>query len=111
MKKALNMEIGSRIRKCREALGYSRETLAEKSDLATSFISTIELGSGSFSAESLIKLCKALGTSADYILFGEKTNSDLSAIYGILSGLDPQYIPFVEQMLSAYVRSLTLTKS
>ena len=111
MKKALNMEIGSRIRKCREALGYSRETLAEKSDLATSFIRTIELGSGSFSAESLIKLCKALGTSADYILFGEKTDSDLSVIYGMLSGLDPQYIPFVEQMLSAYVRSLTLTKS
>jgi hypothetical protein len=49
-----------------------------------------------------------LGTSADYILFGEKTDSDLSVIYGMLSGLGPQYIPFVEQMLSAYVRPLPL---
>ena len=64
MKKQLNVEIGGRIRKCRETLGYSRETLAEKAELANSFIGTIELGSGSFTAESLIKLCRALGTSA-----------------------------------------------
>ncbi|CAN4043204.1 hypothetical protein BBBGCB_BBBGCB_11455, partial [Dysosmobacter welbionis] len=70
LKKQLNVEIGGRIRKTREALGYSREALAEKADLATSFIGTIELGTGSFTAESLIKLCHALGTSADYILFG-----------------------------------------
>ena len=56
MKKQLNVEIGGRIRKTREALGYSRETLAEKADLASSFIGTIELGAGSFTAETLIKL-------------------------------------------------------
>ena len=77
MKKQLNVEIGGRIRKTREALGYSRETLAEKADLASSFIGTIELGAGSFTAETLIKLCRALGTSADYILFGREEQGDL----------------------------------
>ncbi|MEQ3170136.1 helix-turn-helix transcriptional regulator [Dysosmobacter welbionis] len=109
MKKQLNVEIGGRIRKTREALGYSREALAEKADLATSFIGTIELGTGSFTAESLIKLCHALGTSADYILFGAEEQSDLSTIDAMLSGLDSKYIPYVEDLLSAYLKSLRLS--
>lgn len=110
MKKQLNVEIGGRIRRCREALGYSRETLAEKADLANSFIGTIELGTGSFTAESLIKLCKALGVSADYILFGNEQKPDLSTINAMLSGLDPAYIPYVEELLSAYMKSITHAK-
>ena len=110
MKKQLNVEIGGRIRKCREALGYSREALAEKADLASSFIGTIELGSGSFTAESLIKLCKALGISADYILFGKEQQGDLTTINAMLSGLDEEYIPYVENLLSAYINSITLEK-
>lgn len=108
MKKQLNVEIGARIRKCRETLGYSRETLAEKSELASSFLGTIELGSGSFTAESLIKLCRALGVSADYILFGIEEQGNLTAINAMLSGLSPEYIPYVEELLAAYVKSIQL---
>lgn len=36
--------IGNRIRKQREYLGYTRETLAEKIDVTTKFCSDIELG-------------------------------------------------------------------
>lgn len=109
MKKQLNVEIGARIRKCRETLGYSRETLAEKAELASSFLGTIELGSGSFTAESLIKLCRALGTSADYILFGTEKQGDLTAINAMLSGLSPEYIPYVEELLAAYMKSIQLS--
>lgn len=110
MKKQLNVEIGGRIRRCREALGYSRETLAEKADLANSFIGTIELGTGSFTAESLIKLCRALNVSADYILFGKEQQTDLSTITAMLSGLDAAYIPYVEELLRAYIKSITHVK-
>ena len=64
MKKQFNVEVGGRIRKAREALGYSREALAEKADLASSFLGTIELGTGSFTAETMSKLCNALGVSS-----------------------------------------------
>lgn len=110
MKKQLNVTIGGRVRRCREALGYSRETLAEKADLAASFIGTIELGTGSFTAETLIKLCKALGVSADYILFGTEQQSDLSTINAMLSGLDASYLPYVKELLSAYVKSIIKSK-
>ncbi len=110
LKKQCNIEIGGRIRKQREFLGYSREALAEKADLAASFLATIELGSGSFTAESLIKLCRALGISADYILFG-KEEGDLSKIYAMLSSLDPIYLPYIEQMLYSYIQSVQLSQN
>ena len=108
MKKQFNIEIGGRIRKCREALGYSRETLAEKADLARSFLGTIELGS--FTAESLVKICHALGVSADYILFGKEEHGDLSTVNAMLSGLDPEYLPYVEEMLRSYIKAITAVK-
>lgn len=111
MKKQLNIEIGSRIRKCRETLGYSRETLAEKADMATSFLGTIELGSGSFTVEYLLRLCSALGVSADYILFGCEEKTNLSSINAMLSGLDPKYLPHVEELLAAYVKSIRLSEN
>ena len=66
MKKQLNIEIGGRIRKCRENLGYSRETLAEKADLASSFLGTIELGAGSFTAESADRVYQGYGGGGFY---------------------------------------------
>ena len=43
-KKSLNIAIGSRIKLARENMGWTQEELAEKVDLSTQFISTIERG-------------------------------------------------------------------
>ena len=110
MDKEQKAAIGLRIRGCRENLGYSRDQLAEKTSLAVSFISAVELGKISFGAESLIKLCTALNVSADYILFGSKEQTDLSVITAMLSGLDPQYLPLLQDLLSAYVKTITLSQ-
>lgn len=107
-KKTLDTEIGQRIRNSREALGYSRETLSEKAELSNSFLSSIELGTGSCTAEYLKRLCRALGVSADYILFGRQEQSDLTAINAMLSGLDAKYIPHLEELLAAYIKSIQL---
>ncbi|MEF9895939.1 MAG: helix-turn-helix domain-containing protein, partial [Clostridia bacterium] len=45
MKKEINVEIGARIRKKREALGLTREQLAEKADMSVTFLAEVELGS------------------------------------------------------------------
>ena len=109
-KKTVDVEIGQRIRRSREALGYSRETLSDKAVLSNSFLSAIELGTGSCTAEYLQRLCRALGVSADYILFGMERQGDLTPIHAMLSGLDPQYLPLVKQLLSVYVQSISLSK-
>jgi len=69
-------EMGSRIRKRRELLGYTREQLAEKLDVSTKFCSDIELGIRGISIQTLAKLTDLLNLSADYILFGECTQGN-----------------------------------
>ena len=67
MKKKYDSSIGMRIREKREMLGYSREYVAEQAEMSPSFLSDVELGTKGFSASTLMKLCKVLGLSADYI--------------------------------------------
>ena len=63
-----------RIREKREMLGYSREYVAEQAEMSPSFLSDVELGIKGFSASTLMKLCKVLGLSADYILLALLTH-------------------------------------
>lgn len=51
---------GRNVRKCREALDYSQETLAEKSDLDQTYISGIECGKRNPSIKSIARIAKAL---------------------------------------------------
>ena len=57
-------EIGLRIRRQREALGYSRERLAELSEISNSFLADIERGDRGFSVALLGRLARVLGLSA-----------------------------------------------
>lgn len=103
-------EIGSRIRSQREALGYSREKLAELSEISNSFLSDIERGERGFSVALLGTISKVLGLSADYILFGREQTTDLSPITDMLSGLDERYIPELQQLLGAYLKTITIAE-
>lgn len=109
MKKNFDPAIGQRIREKREMLGFSREYVAEQAEMSPSFLADMELGVKGFSASTLIKLCKVLGLSADYILFGSECTLDYTKAAELLSGLDPKYLPYVEELLAAYVKSISLS--
>lgn len=103
-------EIGIRIRSQRETLGYSREKLAELSEISNSFLSDIERGERGFSVALLARISKVLGLSADYILFGREPAADLSPITDMLSGLDEKYIPELQELLGAYLKTITIAE-
>ena len=65
-----------RIRKAREDAGYTRETFAELLDVSVSYMAEVERGRTGISVKMLIKICKVLGLSADYVLFGETRTDD-----------------------------------
>ena len=109
MKKDFDSAIGQRIREKRESLGYSREYVAEQAEMSPSFLADVELGVKGFSASTLIKLCRTLGLSADYILFGSQSTFDFFKAAELLSGLDPKYLPLVEDLLAAYTKSIRLS--
>lgn len=60
--------LGKRVRIRRQVLELTQEGLAEKIGVSTSFIGHIERGSRKLSVETLYALCKALDTSADFLI-------------------------------------------
>ena len=103
-------EIGTRLRTQREALGYSREKLAELADISNSFLAEIERGERGFSVAYLVRLSNVLCMSADHILFGKEQAGDLSFVTNMLSGLDKKYYPQLEELLGAYLKTITVAE-
>lgn len=62
------VQLGKRVRIRRNVLGITQEELADKIGVSTSFIGHIERGSRKLSVETLYALCKALDTSADFLM-------------------------------------------
>lgn len=68
-KKPLNVEIGARVKRYREAAGLTQEEFAELVDLGDKHISSIECGAVGLSLTSLKQICTILSISADVLLF------------------------------------------
>lgn len=103
-------QMGTRIRKQRELLGYTREQLAEKLDVSTKFCSDIELGVKGISIQTLAKLTELLNLSADYILFGEciQGNSTELEMLALLSQKCPEkYRNNLITIVNAFVNSVS----
>lgn len=63
--------IGKRIRHRREAAGLSQEQLAEKLELSTNHISSMECGKSLLTTKRLLVLYDVLGGTPNYYLLGE----------------------------------------
>lgn len=81
-KKTLNIQIGARIKAARENERYTQAQLAEFIDISPQFVSDMERGVVGISFETLIKICRALHVSADWLLLG---STDLSPSLEIIT--------------------------
>ena len=88
-----------RIRKAREDAGYTRETFAELLDVSVSYMAEVERGRTGISVEMLIKICKVLGLSADYVLFGE-TRTDDELRVDRIRRIDERYLPLLDGVIT-----------
>ena len=66
-----NVEIGLRIQETRKKQNMTRENLADKAEISTKFLYEVEIGKKGLSAESVLKISRALSVSSDYLLTGE----------------------------------------
>ncbi len=106
-KNELKLLIGNRIRKQREDLGYSREKFAEKIDISPNFLADIELGSKGMSFNTLIKMCDVLHVTTDYIILGKTESTDNSKIVDMFKQVDEKYIPYAEELLKVFIKSIS----
>lgn len=89
----------TRIRSAREKLGYTREQFAEKLDVSVSYLAELERGRTGVSVKLLIKICRLLGLSSDYVLFGEDRDSDALRLDSIHQ-IDERYLPLLDKVIA-----------
>lgn len=92
-------EIGTRIMERRKKLGLTQESLAEKAEVTTQFVSYAEAGKRAMRPENLLKMSDALGVSADYLLTGEIIDKDLLLLSDKMSRLTPSQLRIVENII------------
>ncbi len=88
----------TRIRKARENMGYTREKFAEKLDVSVSYLAELERGKTGISVKMLTKVCKILGLSADYVLFGEEHKEDELRADAIRR-INSKYLPLLDRVI------------
>ena len=99
-------EIGMRVRNRREELHFTREQTAELAGLSVQFMASIELGKQRMTTDSLARVCKALGISADYIVFGSDRPVPEHDLNAMLMPLDKKAREQAEQLLSIFVQAV-----
>ena len=67
---SISPSVGFRIQTARSDKAWSRERLAEESDISVRFLADVENGKKDISSQKLMRICQALQVSTDYILFG-----------------------------------------
>lgn len=109
-KKCLNIEIGSRIKLAREKRGWTQETLAEKMNLSTQFISTIERGVAGASLGTIINLCEVLNVSSEWLLCGKQTVPDSEKIAAKISSLSSAQLTALDKVTDGLLLLLKVTE-
>lgn len=100
---ALHVEMGRRIMQRRKMLNLSQEELSERADVSPQLLSTAERGAKAIRPENLLKISKALGVSADYLLTGEIIGKDLGLLADKLKNLSPGQIRKIERIIDECV--------
>lgn len=96
-------EIGSRIRRQREFLGYTRDDLSEQLSVSVNFCRDIEIGAKGMSVQTLAKLSNILKLSLDYILLGESSNTEVEPLILMLNSCRPEKRKYAEDILRSFL--------
>lgn len=108
-KKSLNIAIGNRIKLAREDMGWTQEELAEKIDLSTQFISTIERGVAGASLGTVIRLCDVLNVSSEWLLCGKQAAPDSERIAIKISSLSSAQLAALDKVTDELLHLLKIT--
>ena len=100
------VRIGQRVRLARQSRGLTMEKVAEGAETSIQFLSQVEKGEQSMTMVKFARLAKALGVSADYLLYGQDRIGDRAALAAdYLAGMNPIERDLTSQMVIA-VRNL-----
>ena len=96
-------QMGLRIRRQRELIGYTREQFSEILDVTSKFCSDIELGVKGMSLTTLIKISNELKLTTDYILKGSTSSDNNDAIINMLNSCRKDKLKYAEEILKNFI--------
>ena len=105
-KKAINVEVGSRIREAREAAGLTQERFAELIGISPQNVSCVERGLVSLTV--LRRMCEILHVSSDSLLMGEYADHKADAIAHRLEKLPPEQFRVVQEVINSVLELTVL---
>ena len=103
-------QIGQRLCARRLQMNMTQEELAERANVTSQTISFAELGKKAMRADTIIGICQALQVSADYLLLGEVTHKELSALEQEISRLSPEQYRHLEAIINHYIAAINIEK-
>lgn len=72
--------VGDRIKQRRLELTWTQDQLAQKAGISKSFLSDLENGKRSVSADNLLDIARVLGVSLDYLMTGKAVESPVAEV-------------------------------
>ena len=98
--------MGKRLTVSRKQLRLTQEELAARANLTTQTVSTAETGRKALRSANIVKLCKALEISADYLLFGETSSGDISILSNKVSSLSTEQYRHLEDIVNSFIAAV-----
>lgn len=102
----LLQHMGERLTQRRKQLRLTQEELAERADMTTQTISTAETGRKALRPHNIVKLCRTLEISADYLLFGEISDHDVSLLSAKFSQLSSEQYHYLEDIINSFISAV-----
>ncbi len=99
----LLVQIGKRIHDRRKQLRLTQDELAERAGVMPQTISSSERAKTALRPENIIRICRALGVSTDYLLTGSVTEDDLKHLSEKLSSLTPAQYRHLEDVIDSFL--------
>lgn len=108
-KKPINVEIGHRLKHCREAAGLTQEALSEMLGLGVKHISAIERGAVGVSVSTIQSVCRVLSISSDELLFGNVPKNDTSDLIRRMERLTPTQYEIASSVMGKLLEAFNLS--
>lgn len=107
-KKDINIEIGERVKKAREAAGLTQDRFAELIGMGTKNVSAIERGAVGVSLLSIKKICQVLSISSDDLLFEQRAENEVQALTSRLRRLPPNKFNIASDILNKVLEAFAI---
>lgn len=108
-KQEFDKKIGPRIKGIREEAGYTQEKLAELMDVSVQYLAKLEAGHVGISLPNFMSLCRVLGVSADYLLWGERCENDISIIMESIRYIPEKQYELLEDIIKNYIQAIQIS--